>query len=319
MSTEPAYLVADVGGTNARFALARGDHERGFELEQLRRFKNRDFESLRDAALTYLESCTGDRPRGGCVAVAGPVAPGVVRLTNSTWSFRPEELAGDLGLESLVAVNDFAAQARGAPLVAVEDRLPLAGGSPEPGAPCAVLGPGTGLGLGLLIPCESGLAVVPTEGGHAGFAPRTQEEGAVAQFIATEYDFVSWERLLSGEGLVNIHRALSHVEGVPSPVRRPEEITQEALADSSSLSKRVVDLFCGRARCFRRRRCGDERRARRGLSHGGDLAQDSAAARSECLRGAVHATWARHTLCGGDSCVADSLGSCAASRSSRVG
>ena len=238
------YLVADIGGTNARFALARGDCREGFALEQIRRFKNEEFEDLRDAARAYLESCTGDRPQRACLAVAGPVASGRVQLTNSTWRFRPDELARDLGLEALLPVNDFAAQARGAPLVAPEDTVPLNDAAPEPGAPCAVLGPGTGLGLGLLIPRTGGMVVVPTEGGHAGFAPRSDEEAAVGRFIADEHGFVSWEQLLSGRGLVNIHRALCHLEGLPAPDSCAEDITREALVDAESMSRRVVDLFC---------------------------------------------------------------------------
>lgn len=244
MTSSPGYLVADIGGTNARFAIARGDADRGFALEQIRRLKNQDFEDLRDAAHAYLESCTGDRPQRGCVAVAGPVSPGMIRLTNSTWRFQPDELARDLGLDALLPVNDFAAQARGAPLAPIEDTVALNSATPDPDAPIAVLGPGTGLGLGLLIPRPSGMIVVPTEGGHAGFAPRTNEEVAVGRFIADEYGFVSWERLLSGRGLVNIHRAMCHLDGVPWPGHRPEDITQEAISDANSVSRRVVDLFC---------------------------------------------------------------------------
>lgn len=244
MSCGDCFLVADIGGTNARFAIARGTARAGFELDEVRRLKNEDFEDLRDAAHAYLESCSGDRPRAACVAVAGPVSPGKIRLTNSTWKFTPDELAKDLGLESLLPVNDFAAQARGAPLTPPDGLVALNASTADSSAPCAVLGPGTGLGLGLLIPRPDGIVVVPTEGGHAGFAPRTNEEVAVGRFIADEYGFVSWERLLSGRGLVNIHRALCHLEGEPWPGHRPEDITEEALRDADSMSRRVVDLFC---------------------------------------------------------------------------
>ena len=244
MSTQATYLVADIGGTNARFAIARGNSKEGFRLENIQRLKNQDFADLEDAGQAYMESCTGDRPQRGCIAVAGPVGSGLVQLTNSSWCFEPNALAQKLGLDGLVAVNDFAAQARGAPLAASEDRVPIKQATPEPSAPCAVLGPGTGLGLGLLVPRADGLIVVATEGGHAAFAPRSEEQHAVARFLSEVYGFVSWERLLSGSGLVNIDRALCHLEGQPEPDRRPEEITEEALADSDSHSKRVVDFFC---------------------------------------------------------------------------
>lgn len=244
MGAPASYLVADIGGTNARFAIARGSAEHGFELDQVKRLKNQDFEELRDAAQAFLESCTGDRPQSACFAVAGPIAPGRVKLTNSTWKFDPEDLAQELGMTGLVPVNDFAAQARGAPLAPRIELATLLDGETHADAPVAVLGPGTGLGLGLLVPRPGGITVVATEGGHAGFAPRTNEEIEVGRFIADEYGYVSWERLLSGRGLVNIHRALCQIEGVRWPGHRPEDITTEALNDPTSLSRRVVDIFC---------------------------------------------------------------------------
>lgn len=239
-----SYLVADIGGTNARFAIAKGDSKTGFTLDQIRRLRNEDFEHLRDAAQAYLQSCDGPLPKTACFAVAAPVTEGKFRLTNSAWKLDPDALPGELGLDTLIPVNDFAAQARGAPLCPAQDQHVLNPGQPVDRAPIAVLGPGTGLGLGLLIPDGDTLRVIPTEGGHAGFAPRTEEEIAVGKFIADEYGYVSFERLLSGRGLVNIHRALCAIEGVTWPGSRPEDITAEALADPNSLARRVVMMFC---------------------------------------------------------------------------
>jgi len=244
MSNEPRYLVADIGGTNARFAIARGSVTRGFELDQVRRLRNEDFEHLRDAAMAYLESCEGDRPDRACFAVASPIRSGRVQLTNATWSFRPDELGGELGMAALVAVNDFEAQARGAPLTPAADIVEISDGHPVEGTPIAVLGPGTGLGLGLLVPDGETVKVVATEGGHAGFAPRTDLEIEVGRVLAREYGFVSWERILSGRGLVNIHRALCQIDGASWPGYRPEDITCEALADPESMGARVVEFFC---------------------------------------------------------------------------
>lgn len=238
------YLVADIGGTNARFAIAKGDSKTGFTLDQIRRLRNEDFEHLRDAAQAYLQSCDGPLPQIACFAVAAPVTAGKFRLTNSAWKLDPDTLPGELGLNTLIPVNDFAAQARGAPLCPAQDQHVLNTGTPQARAPIAVLGPGTGLGLGLLIPDGEQLRVIPTEGGHAGFAPRTEEEIAVGKFIADEYGYVSFERLLSGRGLVNIHRALCAIEGVTWPGSRPEDITAEALTDPNSLARRVVMMFC---------------------------------------------------------------------------
>ena len=135
MSRTPTYLVADIGGTNARFAIASGSAETGFELDEIRRLKNEDFEDLRDAAHAYLESVRSKRPDRACVAVAGPVSDGKIRLTNSTWRFCPEELAADLGFKQLLPVNDFAAQARGAPLTALAERVVLNEAEADPASP----------------------------------------------------------------------------------------------------------------------------------------------------------------------------------------
>lgn len=238
------YLAADIGGTNARFAIAEGSAATGFELVHVRRFRNEDFEHLGDAAHAFLESWDGPPPSRACFAVAAPISPGKIRLTNSTWRFDPQDLGAELKLGSILPINDFAAQARGAPLCPASEQAMLNEAPGIAGAPIAVLGPGTGLGLGLLVPRPGGTTVVATEGGHAGFAPRSQEEVAVGKFIAEQYGYASWERLLSGRGLVNIHRALCHIDGVPWPGVRPEEITAEALSDPGSISYRVVMLFC---------------------------------------------------------------------------
>lgn len=244
MEHEPSYLVADIGGTNARFAIARGSVRTGFDLAHVRRLKNEDFDQLRDAVLAYLETCRDARPSKACFAVASPIRPGEVQLTNATWRFDPVRLGSELGIAGLIAVNDFAAQARGAPLTPDSDIVELNPGSPIPTAPRAVLGPGTGLGLGLLVPNGETIRVVATEGGHASFAPRTDLEIEVARFLAREYGFVSWERILSGRGLVNVHRALCHIEGTPWPGHRPEDVTAEAMSDADSTCGRVVEFFC---------------------------------------------------------------------------
>lgn len=244
MTDAPRYLVADIGGTNARFAMACGSVTEGFRLEHVRRFRNEDFDQLRDAALAYLETCPSNPPQRACFAIASPITPGRIQLTNSAWSFNPETLSGVLGLDDLLAVNDFAAQARGAPLTPAEDLVLINDGDARPGTPQAVLGPGTGLGLGLLVPDGERLRVVATEGGHAGFAPRTALEIEILRELQREYGFVSWERLLSGRGLLNLHRAVCRIEGVEWTGERPEHITQTALENPDSLSARVVELFC---------------------------------------------------------------------------
>ncbi|MEQ8405875.1 MAG: glucokinase [Oceanicaulis sp.] len=243
MADAPVYLAADIGGTNARFAIARGSAETGFELVHVRRCKLADHAGPAEALAAFLDSWDGPAPTRACLAVAGPVGEGEVRLTNASWRFEPSALKRAFGFETLAAVNDFAAQARGAPLCPPAEQRLIADGTAAPGAPIAVLGPGTGLGLGLLVPHEGGVSVVATEGGHAGFAPRTEGDMQIARFIAAEHGFVSWEHVLSGPGLVLIHRALCAEDRLPDPDMPAEAITAQALAEPGSTARRTVLAF----------------------------------------------------------------------------
>lgn len=238
-------LVADIGGTNARFAILRGDAAHGFEAVHTQRMLAEDFEAIRDAALAFLDSYDGEPPKTACFAVAGPVGDGEVRLTNSPWRFRPEELARTLDVDRLRAVNDWEALGRGAPLTPKAELVTVREGRGKPGAPIAVLGPGTGLGMAYLHPrANAAPVVVSTEAGHAAFAPCGEDEIDVLLFVAKEFGYVSWERLLSGRGLVTLHRAICRREGKPWPNLRPEQVTQAAIDGSDAQAKKALEMFC---------------------------------------------------------------------------
>lgn len=241
MTSEPA-LVADIGGTNARFALAeiRGD---AVAVKDMQTFRAEDFENIRDAADAYLEA-VAVKPRQAAFAVAGPVTDAVIKFTNSPWVLDAAATQAALSLQKLLVVNDFEANAAGAPSLGADDLLTVKTGDGDPGAPVLVVGPGTGLGQALIVPTRSGRKVVPTEGGHVSFAPRTDIEIAVMQFIAKEHPRVSVERLLSGRGLVNIHRALCAINDTPRQSLRADEITAAALEGSYPIAVKAVDMFC---------------------------------------------------------------------------
>lgn len=245
MSDGRPYLVADIGGTNARFALARRTGG-SFALERQQRMRAADYARLGDAVEAYLEaSGRAGEIASACFGVAGPIGAGEVRLTNSPWRFDPTALAARLGLKRIDVVNDFAAIARGAPLAPEADLVTVAKGTPNPAAPTVVLGPGTGLGVGLLVPGPCGPIVVSTEGGHAAFAPRDDRERLVAEFLARTHGYVSWERVLSGGGLSDIYAVLAEAENV-APVRlEPKAITDAALAKSDPVASAAVETFCG--------------------------------------------------------------------------
>lgn len=204
-------LIGDVGGTWARFGLVGPDG--AFERVEVRACA--EYAGLAEALEAYLaDAARGVRPRRAAISVAGPVTGDRVNLTNHPWSFSVEAVRGRFGFDTLAVVNDFSAVARGVPHLGEADRRQIGGGRPAAGAAVAVLGPGTGLGVSGLVPADGGgWAVVEGEGGHATMAATGAREARVLTEVARELGHVSAERVLSGPGLVNLHRALRRLDG----------------------------------------------------------------------------------------------------------
>ncbi len=241
--TDRILLVGDVGGTNARFALARMvdgrpvlDHHESFPADRHPTF-------LKGVA-AFLEGCA-IKPTGGVIAVAGPVTDGEIDLTNSPWRVSETELR-TLGLNPVRLINDFEALAWGAPVVP-DDMLASLGGPAEgePHTAIAVLGPGTGFGVSALIrDGRGGEMAMPSEGGHACFAPGDAVEDEILHILRRRYDRVSIERLICGPGLLNMHRALAEIDGRETHIDDPAQITTEALEDRDSHCGTTLARFC---------------------------------------------------------------------------
>ncbi|VAW08216.1 Glucokinase [hydrothermal vent metagenome] len=240
--TEPV-LVADIGGTNARFALAARDKDRIITRDS-QTFRAEDFETIRDAADAYLEAVTA-KPKAACFAVAGPVSDDVIDFTNSPWVLEVAKIKAALGLDRFMVANDFEALASSLRHLPKSDLVSVKPGMGAPDAPVLVIGPGTGLGQALVLPGNGRDRVIPTEGGHVGLAPGTDEEIEVMKFIAREHPRVSVERVLSGRGLVNIHRALCAIAGTPRVSLKANEITKAAMTKEYPIAVRAVEMFCG--------------------------------------------------------------------------
>lgn len=236
-------LVGDVGGTNARFAIARWS-DGGPVLEHHESFPASQHPTFLEGVQAFIDGCAV-KPTGGVIAVAGPVTDGAIDLTNSPWQVSEAEL-GTLGLNPIRLINDFEAQAWGAPIVPAEalERL----GGPEVGDPhaaIAVLGPGTGFGVsGLARDAEGRAVALPSEGGHACFAPNDAVEDEVLRILRRRYERVSIERLICGPGLLNLHRALAEIDGRDSHIDDPAEITAKALAEPNSACGATLARFC---------------------------------------------------------------------------
>ena len=225
-------LVADLGGTNIRFALADPDASMPLCNDSVRRFRVTDFASLTDAAASYLSEL-GARPRQAVFAVAGRVGHDSAQITNHSWRISIDATRLQLGLERLRLVNDFEALSLALPLLAEADLCPL---GPNPvvatahgqSRTCVVLGPGTGLGVAALICRDGQYQALASEGGHVGFAPVEDEEIEVLQCLRSRFGRVSVERLVSGPGLSNLYQAVCTIRGRTAPVRTPESITGRA-------------------------------------------------------------------------------------------
>lgn len=235
-------LVADIGGTNARFALAEFTGG-AISIRDAQSFRAEDFETVRDAADAFLESVKA-KPKRACLAAAGPINNGEVDFTNSHWHLSAKEIKTALALEDAQVVNDFYALAAGVSHLPDEAFVLVKEGKGVADAPILVIGPGTGLGQALIVPTRGGRRVIATEGGHVTFAPRTDEEFEVMKFIAKEHPRVSVERLLSGRGLVNIHRALCAIENTPRVSLQANEITAAAIDGTYPIAGKAVDMFC---------------------------------------------------------------------------
>lgn len=235
-------LVADIGGTHARFALAAIDNA-VVSIGAMRAFRAEDYATIHDAADAFLEAVP-EKPTSACFAVAGPITDEVVEFTNSTWVLDIAKVKGQLKLSRLLAINDFEALAASVRHLGAADLAPVKTGVAETGAPLLVIGPGTGLGQSLIVPTRFGDRIIATEGGHVAFAPHDEEEIDVLRFIAREHKRVSIERLLSGRGLVNIHRALCAVAGAPPVSLQADEITRAAHTGEFPIAAKAVDMFC---------------------------------------------------------------------------
>jgi glucokinase len=240
-------LLADVGGTNVRFALADPNARAPLLVDSIRPYAVADFPSLADAARDYLDTAAVQVVHG-VIAIAGRVEADEARMTNPPWTISRPYIQQALGLQTLQLVNDFVAQAMAVRLLGPADLHSIGPVGITSGNASTrtslVLGPGTGLGVGALLLRDGRWTALATEGGHVGFAPGTAEEIAILGKLADQFGHVSNERLVSGGGLVNLHGALASLAGeTPDVSLDPPDITAGAKAGDARC-RHVIELFC---------------------------------------------------------------------------
>jgi len=239
-------LLADIGGTYARFALELGPGE-FTQMASLRCADHADFHAAVRAYLAGLRWQDGGAQQiaHAAIAIANPVEGDRVRMTNYHWQFSIDEMRQRLGLDTLVVVNDFTALAMALPRLADVDVRQVGGGQARRPSVIGLLGAGTGLGVSGLIPAGEGWIALGTEGGHVNFGPRDEREMDILKFAWRTLDHVSYERLISGPGLELIHKALADRNGMAAEPLLAPAITQRALEDGDALCLETLDVFCG--------------------------------------------------------------------------
>lgn len=236
-------LLADVGGTNARFGC---QFEPGGAIEFVRSFACADFETLWDAIVHYLWIEKLPQPRTGAIGIATPVNGDHVGMTNHHWTFSITALQHCLHLDRLLVLNDFSTLALALPTLGAEDLRSIGGGQAVEGAPIGLIGPGTGLGVASLVPIPGSdqFIAVPGEGGHVTLGSCEPEQAQVIQALHARFGHVSAERALSGPGLENLYLALAQVRNTSVDARSAAEITAAALAGRDAHSADVLSIFC---------------------------------------------------------------------------
>ena len=239
-----SFLVADIGGTNARFGLARKTAADSFRIDAEHTLKCDDFASPAELVRAYCRLLGDAAPRHACLAVAGPVDNDTIAMTNRQWHCAGDELARDLGLETVKVLNDWAAMACAAPFFADTDITTIFPGTPEPGGVFALMGPGTGFGAAALKPTRHGYEILATEGGHVAFAPGNIRELDLLRLLLQERDYVSVEDLLSGAGLVTLYRTLAQLAGRKPACKSPGDVSAAGLSGEDPLCVEALTLFC---------------------------------------------------------------------------
>jgi glucokinase len=234
-------LVGDIGATNARFAWADAEGR----IDRVRVLACDDYPTIEDALTAYLaDDDRPELPREAALAVASPITGDAVTLTNHPWSFTISGLRRHFGVERMLVVNDFTANALAMPRLAPSERIAIGGGAPVDRAAIGVLGPGSGLGVSGLLWTPGAWVPLSGEGGHATMAAGDERESAVLDRMRKRFDHVSAERVLSGPGLVNLYNILAEIEGVPAAPFTPAQIADRHIGEADPLVRAALAMFC---------------------------------------------------------------------------
>ncbi len=241
------WLVADIGGTNARFGWVQDER---LNVSHVRKLPVNEFAGPTRAAQAYLAEISTlmgpayESPHKAAFAVATAVTSDEIHFTNSEWHFSRMAVQRDLQLDALLVLNDFEALALSLPLLSAA-QVRAHGAAPEARGTLAVIGPGTGLGVAGVVQTRDGWIALPGEGGHSTLAASDDFEAELLRHLRQLFVHVSAERVLSGIGLPLLHDAVAALLGRTPETLDAKAIVERALARSDDICERTIDLFCG--------------------------------------------------------------------------
>jgi glucokinase len=235
------HLIADIGGTHARFALCTSLSD----IRDISVMKTADFATFDMVVRHYLDSVGNPLIKTAVIGIANPILGDHIKMTNSPWEFSIEQTRKTFGFEQLHLINDFTALALALPHLPAANLVKVGGGEPIAGTPLGVLGPGTGLGVSALIPTRIGPWVpLAAEGGHVSFAPVNEIEYLLGHAASKEFGHVSMERMVSGPGLQFIYRSLCDMQGLSAQELTAPEISKRAISGRDPVCSAALDNFC---------------------------------------------------------------------------
>lgn len=237
------YVVADIGGTNARFAMYSPDDSGKIKLFNHLRFRCSEFSDFAAAYRAYLDK-TGHQVDGACVSIAAPTDGDHIHMTNLNWAFSIRDYKRALGLKSFLVINDGVAAVLATTAVEPSQLEVVKSGQAVDSGSRLNLIPGTGFGLGCIVPYKGEWVPIKSEGGHATVAAVTKEEFEVLQHITEKSGRAVSDRVLSGPGMFSLYKALAAVRGEQILDIDIKEMTSRAIKREDRLCADALDLYC---------------------------------------------------------------------------
>lgn len=246
MAKSKTYAVADIGGTNARFAIfnINPKSREEYSLSKVWSQTCDKYSSVEELVGAFFETNDGLKVDGVSISIAGPVTNGQGVMTNLGWDFSAKTLKKKFKVPRVEILNDFSGLAYSLPELREEDLFNIKTGVAKEWGPLTVIGPGTGFGTATLVRTRTEWQVLESEGGHISFAPVTDLEMELLQVLRRQYPRITVEHLLSGAGLVRIYQSLAEINGQTAEKLTPGDIVETGLDNFESLSAQVMEMFC---------------------------------------------------------------------------